>query len=380
MATGTGKTQTALSILSELLKREAISTVIIAMTGTDLLTQWYQALIRTVDLALYRHYEKFKEASDFLSAPRDKALLVSRQYLGSVLTVLPEREWAKTFVICDEVHGLGSQSMVRDLSGIIQRHRFRLGLSATPEREYDQQGNEFIEQEIGPVIFEFTIEDAIHRAILCEFDYTALRYQLTDEDRVAIRQAFARHHARKAKGEVASDEILYREIAFVRKTTLSKIDPFAAHLRDYPDLYRRCLIFVETAAFGHAVQTALVKARIDYHTYYQAEDREVLDRFARGDLDCLISCHRLSEGIDIQSVQNVVLFSSARSELETTQRLGRCLRIDPTNPTKRSHVLDFVDLEDTKSDGQGYDADAVRYRRLRQLSQVRHEDRRETLL
>jgi superfamily II DNA or RNA helicase len=70
-------------------------------------------------------------------------------------------------------------------------------------------------------------------------------------------------------------------------------------------------------------------------------------KFARGDLDCLITCHRISEGIDIQSVNNIVLFASARARLETVQRLGRCLRIDPTNPDKRATVVDFISVERT---------------------------------
>ena len=110
---------------------------------------------------------------------------------------------------------------------------------------------------------------------------------------------------------------------------------------------------------------------IDYHTYYQADDAKVLEQFAKSEFDCLISCHRLSEGIDIQSVRNIVLFASARSELETTQRLGRCLRIDPTNPTKRAHVVDFVDSGSADDDINGSEADQERLERLTRLSKIK---------
>lgn len=376
MATGTGKTRTAITILTELLLRDLVSTIVITMTGTDLLTQWYKTLIRYLDLGVYRQYGSFSEVSDFISAPEQKILLISRHHLSGVLPILPDSGLAKSIVICDEVHGLGSPSMVRDLSGQLQRSRFRLGLSATPEREYDEQGNRFIEREIGPVIFQFRLEDAIHRGILCEFDYTPLAYSLSDGDRVAIRQAFARFHARRAAGEGGAEEVLYRDIAFVRKTSEAKIEPFRRHVEDNPGLYRRCLIFVETARFGHAVQSILVKERIDYHTYYQSDDREVLERFGRGELDCLVSCHRLSEGIDIKSVENVVLFASARTQLETIQRLGRCLRVDDSNPEKRAHVLDFVDQASLQEDAVGYESDEIRCDRLLRLSRVRRQERR----
>lgn len=376
MATGTGKTRAALNILEELTDRDMVTTTVVTMYGTDLLDQWYRALITRTELPVYRQYGPHKEGSAFFSCQTPRILLIARQQLAATLPHMDEATVASGLLVCDEVHGLGSPAMIRDLSGEMQRFRFRLGLSATPEREYDEAGNAFIEEEIGPVIFQFTLEDAIRSGILCEFDYEPLAYSLSDEDRAAIRDAIKRHHARRASGEAVTDEALYRDIAFVRKTSLSKIDPFRDHIRARPDLYRRSLLFVETAAFGHAVQPALMDARIDYHTYYQSDDRDVLERFAGGDLDCLLSCHRLSEGIDIQSVENIVLFSSSRAELETTQRLGRCLRIDPSNFEKRAHVLDFVD-RDFEGDDDANDPDNTdekRYRRLTNLSQVRRRD------
>ena len=93
--------------------------------------------------------------------------------------------------------------------------------------------------------------------------------------------------------------------------------------------------------------------RHDFHTYFADDESETLHRFARGDLECLITCHRLSEGIDIQSLRSVFLLSSDRARLETIQRIGRCLRRDPLDPDKRAQVVDFVrvrDVGDTTSD------------------------------
>ena len=365
MATGTGKTKTAIAIIKELLERDLVDTIIITMSGKDLLQQWYRNLIQSVELGIYQQHGKFKEVGEFLSAPAGKVLLIARQQLAAALPNVPEAAWGTTLLIADEVHGLGSPTMVRDLSGIFSRFRYRLGLSATPEREYDELGTKFIED------FEFGLEKAIERGILCEFDYTPLDYALSTEDRADIKSAFARHHARASRGEVSSEEILYREIALIRKTSLTKLPPFEEHVEANRDLYERCLIFVETTKFGQHVQKILMAQNIDYHTYYQADNSKILVEFGAGDFDCLISCHRLSEGIDIQSVRNIVLFASARSELETTQRLGRCLRSDPKNPAKRAHVLDFVDLGDDDDETKGSEADLERQSRLAMLSKVK---------
>ena len=45
-----------------------------------------------------------------------------------------------------------------------------------PEREYDEEGNEFILEHIGPELMRFELDDAIRREILAPFQYFALPY------------------------------------------------------------------------------------------------------------------------------------------------------------------------------------------------------------
>lgn len=375
MATGTGKTRTALAILEELRERGLIETGMVAAFGTDLLDQWYKELVHHTELNVFRAYEKHREAQSFLNAPRGSLLLTSRQNLATVLPRLKPGVVDKMMIICDEVHGLGSAALVASLKGRLKPIRYRLGLSATPERVYDPEGSKFIEDEIGPVLYRFGLEDAIRRGILCEFDYVELPYALSDDDRAAIRQAIRRYHARSRAGDAAPIEALYREIARVRKTTPQKIEPFRTFVRSNPAVLERCIIFVETAEYGALVQPILMEHRSDFHTYYQDDDRSNLTMFARGELDCLLTCHRISEGIDIRSVNNIILFASARARLETVQRLGRCLRIDPNNPDKRAQVVDFVDRNDRDlEDPTGeLNADEDRSAWFRQLAAVRHD-------
>jgi len=347
MATGTGKTRTALTIIEELHERSLIDTVVVAAYGTDLLDQWGKELLRRVSIPTFKSYERHREAQSFLNDPHGAILLTSRQTLAEVLPKLRPSAYAKALLICDEVHGMGSPALVAALKGRLSAFAFTLGLSATPDREYDADGNHFIDDEIGPVIYRFGLEQAIQEGILCEFDYIELLYQFSDEDRAEIRLAIRRYHAKDRAGESPPIESLYQDIARIRKLSKEKVSPFRSYAANHPELLKRCLIFVETAEYGLLVQQILMDMRVDFHTYYGDDDRTNLVKFARGDLDCLITCHRISEGIDIQSVNNIVLFASARARLETVQRLGRCLRIDPNNPDKRATVVDFISVERT---------------------------------
>lgn len=379
MATGTGKTRTALSILNELHARGAISTAIVTMSGTDLLDQWRRELNKGGSPYLvYKAFAEHKEQQQYINDWAGSLLLVSREMLPNVLARLPEAAVKDALIICDEVHGLGSEGLVRSLKGRVKPFKYRLGLSATPEREYDDEGNQFIEDEIGPTIFEFGLEDAIERGILCELDYVPLPYVLSDDDRKAIRDAIRAHHAKISAGEHSSQETLARRIASVRKCTITKLPPFRDYLASNPAVVERCLVFVDNRDYGLLVQEIILGVNGLIHTYYANDAREQLEVFSKGGTHCLITCHRISEGIDIRSVNNIVLFASARSRLETIQRLGRCLRIDDTNPDKRALVVDFVEEKqphtpDSEQD-QEQSADEQRREWFEHLASIRRKD------
>lgn len=346
MATGTGKTRTALKIDSELRERELVHSTIVAAYGTDLLDQWHRELVKhdPVDL-VYRAYGDHYEADKFRLSKRPACLITNRRKLAEIIPRLSPERIAETLIICDEVHGFGESGLVASLNGKLRQFPYRLGLSATPTREYDEDGNEFIEREIGPVIVRFEIYEAIRRGILCDLDYHAIEFQYSDVDRAEVQAAFARQRGRDSDGD-ADRKQLYMDLARIKKLSKEKIPLFEDYVARNPGILRRCILFVEQADYGSLLQPLLMRERIDYHTYYRDDDRENLKRFARGELDCLIACKRISEGIDIQSVNNIVLFATAKAPIETVQRVGRCLRIDPKNTNKRATVVDFIKTGD----------------------------------
>lgn len=374
MATGTGKTRTAIRILTELHERRQIDFAIVCAGGPDLLNQWRTQLGRDLSLPLYRTYGGYHDEMGFLTQTRDAVWIASRDALVELLARMPPARRARTLLICDEVHGFGAPSIVAALTGVVQSFGYRLGLSATPDREYDLAGNAFIESEIGPVIYRFGLEEAIRRGILCEFDYVALPYIFLEEDRKKVRDAIGAYHARIKAGEAASQEWLWQTISRIAKEAPNKIPVFRAYLREHPKVLRRALIFVETIAFGEMVQPIVMEHTRDFHTYFGSDDEGHLRRFAQGDLSVLLTAHRISEGIDIRAVDTIVLFSASRARLETIQRLGRCLRTDPTNPSKRALVIDFVRADvDSADETERLHADHERQTWLSQLAAVRRD-------
>lgn len=374
MATGTGKTVTAMKIINKLFDSGEIRRVVITMYGNDLLDQWaIQIRENYKNKQINYHYASQKMMKDFVMHPDDSILILSRdaRNLSKLLDLfdrLPGDYRNDTLFVFDEVHGAGSNTFVENLSGRLSPYRYRLGLSATPEREYDEAGNDFLLNEIGEVIFEFTLQDAIQKGILCEFNYIPLPYVLSDEEKLKKRKIIAAFNAKKESGEPIDEKDMFTQLALVNKTAVNKLEEFENLISQRPELLQKCIIFVQTMEYGAKLQEILVRYSDKYHTYYADDEKINLENFAAGKIDCLLTCKKISEGIDISSVTNIILFSSDRSRLVTTQRIGRALRLDKNNPEKKATVVDFV-IEDSEENDNN--ADAARAEWLTELSQTR---------
>jgi len=375
MATGTGKTRTSLKIASELIKNDEISSLIICTSGNDLLDQWYLEILEwnakdKIKYSVLREYSKFHDRASYSRNPHKKVLIVSRENLKSVLRKIETRK--NIFIIHDEVHGLGSPENINQLSGEHSSFVYRLGLSATSERVYDKDGTKFIRDEIGEIFFEFKIEDAIKRGVICEFDYVPLTYNLSEGDKLRRKNIFARIEAAKKAGNPMLQKDINMLLSQIYKLAEQKPSVFEDYIRKNPEKLINTIIFVETEEFGKKIQDKLHKITHLYKTYYAKDDKKYLQDFVDGKIECLITCHKVSEGIDIKKLENVILFSSASSRLETVQRIGRCLRTNPENPEKKAVVIDFIVQQEPDSKDT---ADRVRYNWLSKLSQTKLEEK-----
>lgn len=387
MATGTGKTRTSRKIANRLLRANDIENIVVATYGNDLLNQWYDTLVREFDpteIRLYRQYGGRKEMGSFFARDRDQleALIITYDELADCIDADTRGKLGDSLLICDEVHNIGSPARRQALRGELDVFPYRLGLSATPLDTYDEDRNAFIRDEVGPIVYEFTLEDAIQRGILCELDYTPLTYQLSDQDKEKQQEQFGKFAGLKEQNPSIPKSQLYIMLARVRKESMEKLPEFRRYLDEHPEVLEDCLIFVETKDYGELVQEIVHEHTKRYRTYYGEDDEQNLVDFSRGAIDTLVTSRAISEGIDIHSVKNIVLFTSPRSKGVTIQRIGRALRTDPENPDKTANIVDFVvesDIEDHTVESEDDEdeitpPDKERYEWLTDLSTVTTEE------
>lgn len=389
MATGTGKTRTSLKILNRLLREDEVDNVVVATYGNDLLDQWYNTLLENFsadEMWIYKEYGGQHDLGSFLTKNRNKleALVISYDNLHECIGADINNKLHKTLLICDEVHNMGSKTRKQALKGELDVFRHRLGLSATPFDPYDPDRNDFLRDEVGPVVYEFGLEDAIRRGILCELDYTPLFYELSPEDKEKQQDAFGRFQGMKAEDPTIPKSRLYIMLARVRKESEEKLPVFERYLEKNTDVLKACLIFVETKEYGKKIQEIIHDYTKRYRTYYGEDDEQNLADFSNGEISTLVTSKAISEGIDIKSVKNIVLFTSNRSKGTTIQRIGRAMRTDPSNPGKTANIVDFVVRSDIEQDSEEEEAegedevetppDKERYEWLLDLSEVTKQE------
>lgn len=165
MATGSGKTLTALNIMTEISKEKRMFFIVVC-PQTYLVRQWSEEIkefgIKSVicnsenknwkDEINRKLFLLNENQEDVVVAVATNKTLQNISFLRAVRRVKKE-----IMIVVDECHNIGSSSFEDFLEKEeLKKISMRLGLSATPDRQGDQKGNEIIEKYLGNVVFKFS--------------------------------------------------------------------------------------------------------------------------------------------------------------------------------------------------------------------------------
>lgn len=194
MATGTGKTITALNCLLNEFQISGFYFALILVPTNDLQRQWIKEVgkFNIQDPIVVGIDSDWKSRLSRLTTNfqygRQKSFVVISTYvsftrftLQSFLKYLPK----ETILIADEAHNIASPKVLEVLPA--NQFEKRIGLSATPKRIYDGEGTDAMNNFFSdkpPYIYSFSMEEAIAKGILCQYDYFPHVVELTDEEQL----------------------------------------------------------------------------------------------------------------------------------------------------------------------------------------------------
>lgn len=379
MATGTGKTRTALAIATQLINENKIDKIILQMYGSDLIDQWEKNVQKWIYSKISRSVNYLSDKKDLIDffimnfKNRDVDFLIIRQSkLASLLDKISKFDQSRVLIIHDEVHDLFAQEISKDIIGKQNNFGYKLGLSATLKEEFDKEREKILFSEIQgdekEPIFTYSLEDAIKDGVLVEMNLISLEYELYEDEIAAISKAYAQHKTDLDEGMPINiaDQKRNMRIADIRKNARNKIEVFEAKILEIKKYLNRSFIFADETKYGDKLLNILVP-HLDVKTHYGGNDKDNILKFSLGEINCIINVMKLSQGIDVQNLSTIVLFSTPIGR-QFKQRLGRVLRTDPNNKEKKATIIDFFDKKQLK---EKKGSDYNRYLELTKYSEIK---------
>jgi superfamily II DNA or RNA helicase len=364
MATGTGKTLTAIDAVKRVREKIPGASVVITVPYQNLAVQWMDALrdqgievigVFDTHTSWYEQVKNLFMAAQYSEAVAMPCLVCvnasfKEERFQELLGQLESTRQRNNLLVVDECHHFNAPEHLKKLPDFFS---LRLGLSATP---YDQFDEHHLERYFGPIAYEFPLSRAIREGFLTRYRYHLLLCELDDEETALYEELTL-----KIVKIAGSDERMSPE-------TLAKVQP----------------LLLQRARVVGAAKDKLVKLRLHlesigrtpYTLFYCGdgkveEDGEQLRQIERvsellhdlhwrssritaseslktrelllehlrtKSIDAVVSIKVLDEGIDVPACQSAYLLASQSSDRQGIQRRGRVLR--------RSPGKDIADLYD----------------------------------
>lgn len=379
MATGTGKTYTALAAIAKLFADLNYNlAVIIICPYQHLVEQWKEDIVAfgmkpivCYSASSQRNWrERLKNAvTSFTLGVQDHFCMVSTNatfsldYVQEIITKLS----GNVVLVVDEAHNFGAEKLSQTLLPHIP---YRLALSATIDRHSDLEGTQKLYNYFGEKCIEYTLKDAIDNDMLTPYYYHPVTVSLNDEELgqyIDLTAKIRRSVHQDKTGKVTLSE--YAKMLLIKRARIvagavEKINTLRNLIERYKD-DNQILVYCGATTL-HDVdyqegKPAIEEARqIDivadmlgnelgmrvskFTSEENAEERELLKAdFAEGKhLQTLVAIRCLDEGVNIPSIRTAFIMASSTNPKEYVQRRGRVLR---KYPGKRHAVIyDFITL------------------------------------
>ena len=389
MATGSGKTITAMICAYKLYEAYKPLLIVVAAPYVPLIEQWCDEIalfgLNPVNLTVAgsvvkrtRELQKLKRR--FRADISDvEAIVVSHDTLCTPeLLAAVEGFHCQRLLIADEAHNLGRPSFIDNPPEFFEH---RLGLSATPIRQYDEEGTKALFGFFGPVAFHYRLEKAIGRCLV-EYDYYVHPVYLTGREMGEWFDLTGKIKQNAWRIENGNPDQYLAKLLRDRRALLEmasgKVSTLKALLDDEDTgSLRHTLVYASDKGPDQLdnVNQLLHDRSILFHqvTAKETANRNQLKRIIRsfqdGEIQVLTAKRVLDEGVNIPQICKAFILASTTVERQWVQRRGRLLRTCSVIGKTHSVIHDLPALPSGMEEGLDSDARALVRSELRRAQE-----------
>lgn len=375
MATGAGKTFTALGALSALSKNlnNHIAVVIVA-PYQHLVEQWVEDIIqfnvKPIVAYSYPGQKWRKQFSDAVTAYNvgaiDNFCVIATNAtfsLNDFQSILQKFKKNFAFVV-DEAHNFGA---VKLSSLLPKKARYRLALSATIERFRDEEGTNKLRKYFGKTCISFSLKEAIQKGFLTSYYYHPVVVYLNADEYEQYQEITKTIIRNGGASQENIDKNPYIEMLLIKRARIisgckEKVPKLVEVMKPYrTDNY--ILVYCGATKYDNdssdlkdddeVRQIEEVNKRLYYelgmkvHKFTSEENKEERDEikrmFASGtELQVITAIKCLDEGVNIPSIKKAFILASSTNPKEYIQRRGRVLR--RAKGKEYAEIFDFITL------------------------------------
>jgi superfamily II DNA or RNA helicase/HKD family nuclease len=389
MATGSGKTITSMIGAHRLYDGHKPLLIVVAAPYVPLIEQWCDEIapfglkpvnLTTAGSAAKRASELQKIKRRLRTGLSDvEAVVISHDTLctSEFLAAVETFDCAR-LLIADEAHNLGRPSFINDPPEFFEH---RLGLSATPIRQYDEEGTDALFGFFGPVVFRFTLEEAIGRCLV-EYDYYVHPVYLTESEMDEWFELTGKLKQNAWRGDGGKpDEYLLkllRDRRALLETASNKVSMLKS-LLDEEDTGSLQHTLVYTSDKGPQqldnVNRLLRDKNVLFHqltaeeTASRDQTKRIIRSFQDGEIQVLTAKRVLDEGVNIPQICKAFILASTTVERQWVQRRGRLLRTCSAIGKTHSVIHDLLALPPGMDEGLDPDARSLVRSELRRAQE-----------
>ncbi len=367
MATGSGKTITAMLSAFHLYQKISRLLIIIAVPYVPLIHQWEEETLRFGLKPVLPNREngriaKFQKIEHVLRNLQSG--LSNIECLIITHDLLCDDRFHKVFanykidilLVADEVHNLGRKEFINNPPIF---SKYKLGLSATPVRQYDEEGTKALFAYFGKVLFRFGLEEAIGNCLV-PYQYYVHPVNLTNEEldewcdlTERLKKSFwSKSNDKEGEVSVYVNSLLRRRRLILENASgkIEKLNQLIQKISKQD--YKHTLIYATDKDPEQLIEVnnLLRNAGIRYHQITAAETvdpnlvKQIFERFKKGELQVLTAKRVLDEGVNIPEITAAYILASTTVERQWIQRRGRLLRKCSAIKKEYSIIHDFLVL------------------------------------